>query len=96
MKDESKMETKKYETTQMNLAALLLTKISLARFTTRMQEEDDRLCFVITYPEDAESDLMGCVSDFLECTATANIYQFNKKLNQLRDHLPGKRKGIRL
>jgi len=78
-----------YETSELKLAALILAEISSCSFDVCDQGNSIRKVIKIRYPVDYKTQVGIIEKDFINKRASANVYLYNKALNQIRDRLRG-------
>lgn len=78
-----------YETSELKLAALLLSKIPNCSLEVCEQENSLRKIIKIKYPPAYKAQVLKIEKDFINKIASANVYLYNKSLNLIRDRLRG-------
>ncbi len=78
-----------YETSELKLAALLLSEIPKCSFDVFEQGNSIRKIIRIKYPADYKEQVSKIEKDFINKMASTNVYLYNKALNQIRDRLRG-------
>jgi len=78
-----------YETNELKLAALLLSEVPNCSFDVYEQGNSVRKVIKIRYPANYKIQICSIEKDFINKRASANVYLYNKALNQIRDRLRG-------
>jgi hypothetical protein len=81
-------------TRDIKLAALILTKVPQAKFyvkTPSLNDVGDRQSIVISFQDSLHAIAEQEMSDYINCDATVNLFQYNRKLNLVRDKIKGRR-----
>lgn len=76
-----------YETVELKLAALLVSKMPEATFTIYKNPNSARKTIAITFPKKYKDKTVNLERDFINKEAEANIYSYNRALNMIRDRL---------
>ena len=87
---------KTYETSELKLAALLLSAIPGCSIEISGKVNSRRKTIKIVYPADYEDTVFKLEKNFINKIAVANVYGYNKALNLIRDRLRGKRYAERI
>ena len=77
-------------TKDIKLAALILAKVPQAKFSVKIsspKDIGDRQSIVISFQDSFQSIVEQETSDFINCDATVNLFQYNVKLNLIRDQI---------
>lgn len=85
----SNINTLEYETSELKLAALLLSEIPSCSFDVYDQGNSIRKIIRITYPAGCKEQVSKIEKDFINKIASTNVYFYNKALNKIRDKLRG-------
>jgi hypothetical protein len=80
-------QNKSYETTELKLAALLLSEISNSNFEVFSQDNLAKKTIKIIYPADCEESVNKFIREYLERRARVDVYLYNHNLNLLRNKL---------
>lgn len=81
-----------YNTTDLKLAALLLASISSSSFTLLSQKDSDRKIIQVSYCEGQQKLFERLFMDYTNRVASVSLYEYNRKINDLRDAVRGERK----
>ena len=76
-----------YETVELKLAALLVSKMPEATFTIYKNPNSLRKTIAITFPKKYKDKIVNLERDFINKEAEANVYSYNRALNMIRDRL---------
>lgn len=87
MKQECLPQNKSYETTELKLAALLLSEIQDSTFEVYSQANSLKKIIRIFYCSNYEQELNKIIREFIQREARVDVYKYNKSLNLLRDKL---------
>jgi hypothetical protein len=80
-----------YETSELKLAALLLSEIPKANVKVKEPAGNSlRKTIQIVYDCQYKEDISKLERDFINKCALANVYSYNKALNMIRDRLRGR------
>lgn len=82
-----------YETSELKLAALLLSEVPDCSFDVNEQENSVRKIIKIRYSPGYKSQVCKIEKDFINKIASANVYLYNRALNSIRDRLRGSENG---
>lgn len=82
--------SEEYETTELKLAALILSEVPNCLVEICEQGNSIRKVIKIKYPAEYKKEITKLERDFINKGALANIYSYNKALNLIRDRLRGK------
>lgn|GEM_PF-1270719 len=80
---------KSYETSELKLAALILSELPGCIFEIFEQGNSLRKIIRIKYSQQYEEGIIKLQQDFIDKRALANVYTYNKALNMIRDRLRG-------
>jgi len=83
-------QIKTYETTELKLAALLLSEIPDSSFKISPHENNIKKVIKISYSDQHEEKLNKLIRDFIERKARVDVYKYNHTLNMIRDKLNGR------
>ncbi|MDP8261909.1 MAG: hypothetical protein P9M13_01230 [Candidatus Ancaeobacter aquaticus] len=84
-----RLQNHTYETTELKLAALILSEIPDCSCEIFAQGNSIRKTIKIGYPTEYKNDVIKLEKDFINKEAITNIYSYNKALNLIRDRLRG-------
>ncbi|PIY82962.1 MAG: hypothetical protein COY78_03965 [Candidatus Omnitrophica bacterium CG_4_10_14_0_8_um_filter_44_12] len=87
MKSKYLPQNKSYETTELKLAALLLSEIPGSTFEVYAQGNSIKKAIKVTYLTEHEQEVNRVIRDFIERQARVDVYKYNHNLNSLRDRL---------
>jgi len=79
-----------YETSELKLAALLLSEIPNCSIDIYEQGNSIRKTIKILYPAEYKNIVYKLEKNFINKEALTNIYSYNRALNMIRDRLRGK------
>jgi methyl coenzyme M reductase subunit D len=79
-----------YETSELKLAALIVSEVPNCLVDVYNQGNSIRKVIKIIYPLDYKIQIYKIENDFINKKASANVYLYNRALNQIRDRLRGK------
>lgn len=80
-------QTKTYETTELKLAALLLTEIPNSFFKISQYGNAIKKIIQVSYPDQHEEELNKLIREYIERKARVDVYKYNHTLNMLRNKL---------
>lgn len=84
------MGEKYTDTKHLKLAALLYSEVPQARVEIFKEANfSDRKIIRVLFPEENLKLALQYLREFSECTAMANVYKYNKALNEIRNQLNG-------
>lgn len=83
-----------YETSELKLAALILSEILNCSFEINEQENSARKVISVKFPTQFKNEINQLEKNFINKQASTNVYRYNKALNQIRDRLRGKDERI--
>ena len=78
-----------YETSELKLAALILSELPNCSIDVYEQENYIRKTIKIKYPAEYKNEVSKLENDFINKRASTNVYSYNKALNLIRDRLRG-------
>lgn len=81
-----------YNTTDLKLAALLLASISSSSFTILSQKDSYQKIIQISYCESQQKLFEKLVMEYTDRQASVSLYEYNRKINDLRDAVRGGRR----
>lgn len=76
-----------YETTELKLAALILSEIPDSNFIIHSQGNSIKKIIQITYSSQYKEEVNELIREFIERRARVDVYKYNHTLNILRDKL---------
>jgi len=82
--------SEEYETTELKLAALILSEVPNCLVEIYEQGNSIRKVIKIKYPAGYKEGIAKLERDFINKGASTNIYSYNRALNLIRDRLRGK------
>ena len=82
-----------YETTELKLAALILSEVPDCLFEICDQGNSTRKVIKIRYSACYKTQVSMLEKDFINKRASTNVYLYNRALNQIRDRLRGSING---
>lgn len=82
--------SEEYETTELKLAALILSEVPNCSVEIYEQGNSIRKVIKIKYPSGHKEGIAKLERDFINKGASTNIYSYNRALNLIRDRLRGK------
>ena len=82
-----------YETSELKLAALILSEFPDCTFDIYEQGNSLRKTIRIKYSQQYKEDISRLQQDFINKKASTNVYTYNKALNMIRDRLRGCENG---
>jgi hypothetical protein len=85
-----RMTTQLYSTTELKLAALLVSEIPDCSIEVYEHANSLRKLIKIEYPSTCKGEVTKLEKAFINKEAITNIYSYNKALNLIRDRLRGK------
>ena len=80
-------KTSQYETTELKFAALVIAEIPDCSLEIITQPNSIRKIICIKYPSSFQPQISILEKDFINKVANANVYLYNKALNEIRDKL---------
>ena len=86
-------DEREFQTTNINLAAALLTRLSSGRLVRIdvWPSVDGKRLIHLRFPATQENTAHQIIESFLQRDLSLNLYGFNRNLNLLRDYLHGKK-----
>jgi len=81
------MTSKTYETSELKLAALLLSEIPESNFKIKSQGNTIKKIIQIIYSNQYEGELNTLLREYIERRSRVDVYKYNRSLNLLRDKL---------
>ena len=78
---------KDFKTKDIKLAALLLANIPSASFYIEAGSVNPKKIIAISFPESFQTTVDDLLTKFINCESTVNLYEYNLKLNLIRDQL---------
>lgn len=76
-----------YDTTDLKLSALLLSSISSSSFEVFESKNSIKKTIRILYENPYQKEVSALIDDFINRRARADVFLYNKALNNLRDRL---------
>ena len=86
---------REFKTKDIKLAALILAKIPSASFHIETDSTYPKKVISISLPISFQKTVDDLLANFINCESTVNLYEYNLKLNLIRDQLKGGRNGQR-
>ena len=82
-----------YLTSELKLAALILAEVPDCSFIVSEQENSIRKVIKIKYSAGYREEVCKIEKDYINKRASANVYLYNRALNEVRDRLRGLENG---
>lgn len=82
--------TEYFDTLDLKLGALLLAQIPGSKFKVSWISYSSRKKITITFDSLYKADVQSLVSQFIDHSAKADIFLYNRALSQIRDEIHGK------
>lgn len=78
---------KEIRTKNIQFAAFLLSKVPSSGFCIERSLVDPRYVVIVSFPAAFENLVNELTDQFYRCEATIHLFNFNRKLNLIRDSL---------
>ena len=76
-----------YETTEIKLAAVILSTIPDSTFEVYSQDNSTKKVVRVIYSSNYEQEVNKLMREFIERQARVDVYKYNMALNMLRDRI---------